>query len=122
MQTRFGYDATNRVTDVTRDVAGIAATDPLGRNRSTGYTPDFDVASATSGSGAQTSFGYAANGGESLTGITSPTGASVSAAYADTGLAQFLPSSGTAQNTCGAPSSRLSEAISRRDSSGRAAP
>ncbi|HET7327156.1 MAG TPA: RHS repeat-associated core domain-containing protein, partial [Nocardioidaceae bacterium] len=79
----------------TAPTGSLRRTDPLGRTRASSYTPDFDTASTTSGSGATTSFGYAANGGESLTGITSPTGASVSAAYANTGPAQFLPSSST---------------------------
>ena len=48
--------------------------DELGRTRQAGYTPFADVSSATDGTGATTSAAYGANGGESLTKVTSPTG------------------------------------------------
>lgn len=84
--TTYTLNADDRVTQ---------AVDPLGRTRSATYTPMHDVASATSGTGGQTSFGYTANSGESLTDVTSPTGVSTSWAYGNTGPAQFLPSGST---------------------------
>lgn len=72
------------------------ATDPTGAVQSATYTPFFDVASATNSSGTAT-FGYdpAVNGGESMTGAASPTGAGSSFAYGNTAPAQYLPSAGT---------------------------
>jgi RHS repeat-associated protein len=73
-----------------------SAADALGRGRSTTYTPFTDVASSTSGTGGVTLFGHdpAVNAGESLTSVTSPTGAKSTAAYANTGAAKYLPSGG----------------------------
>ncbi|WP_410626763.1 RHS repeat-associated core domain-containing protein [Amycolatopsis sp. cmx-8-4] len=71
--------------------------DPLGRGRAKTYTPFTDVATSTSGTGGVTTFGHdpAVNAGESLTGVTAPTGAKATATYANTGAAKYLPSGGT---------------------------
>jgi RHS repeat-associated protein len=71
--------------------------DPLGRTREKTYTPFSDVATSKNGVGGVTTFGHnpAVNGGESLTNVTAPTGATSSASYANTGAAKFLPSGGT---------------------------
>ncbi|WP_198675884.1 RHS repeat-associated core domain-containing protein [Kribbella monticola] len=71
--------------------------DPLGRTRDRTYTPFADVATSTNGVGGVTTFGHNAtvNGGESLTNVTAPTGATSSASYSNTGAAKFLPSGGT---------------------------
>ncbi len=71
------------------------AVDPLGHTRQATYTPFLDVATATNGVSGVSSFGYTANGGESLTNASAPTGASATASYGNTGTAQFLPSGGT---------------------------
>jgi RHS repeat-associated protein len=75
----------------------ISADDPLGRSRSKTYTAFNDVATSTNGVSGVTTYGYnsAVNGGESLTGVTSATGAKSTAAYANTGAAKYLPSGGT---------------------------
>ncbi|MCU1667930.1 MAG: hypothetical protein JWP40_857 [Blastococcus sp.] len=72
------------------------ATDPAGKVRSTTYTPFNDVATATDPAGTTTAaHDSGVNGGESLTGITSPTGAGNSFAYSNSAAAQFQPSSST---------------------------
>jgi RHS repeat-associated protein len=84
------YDLT---TDGKKLVA--KATDPTGNVRSTTYTSFNDVASATNSAGT-TAYAHdsAVNGGESLTGVTGASGATSSFSYGNTGMAQFLPSSG----------------------------
>lgn len=71
-------------------------TDPAGKVRSTTYTPFDDVASATDPAGT-TTYDHASsvNDGESLTGITSPTGAGSSFAYGNSAAAKYSPSSST---------------------------
>ena len=75
------------------------AVDEMGRVQAATYTPNGDIATATSGSGSTagtTTSTYGANSGDSLTSVQSPTGATSSAAYANTGAAtQYLPSSFT---------------------------
>jgi RHS repeat-associated protein len=86
--TTYTIDGTNRVSQ---------AVDPVGHTRSATYTPFTDVATATSGTGGQSTFAHSGtvNNGESLTGTTAPTGATSSLAYTNTGATQFLPSGGT---------------------------
>lgn len=73
------------------------AVDPLGRTRERTYTPFSDVATTKNGVGGTTAFGHdpSVNGGESLTDLASPTGATASISYANTGAAKFLPSGGS---------------------------
>lgn len=72
-----------------------SATDPAGNPRSQTYTPYLDVASATNPAGT-TGAGYTANSGESLTSVTSATGAGSSFAYANTAQAtRYQASSST---------------------------
>jgi RHS repeat-associated protein len=78
-----------------------SATDPTGNTREATYTPFLDVKTSSNSAGT-TTFGYTANGGESLTGITSATGAASSYSYGNTADAtRFQPSEGTdaQQNT-----------------------
>jgi RHS repeat-associated protein len=71
------------------------AVDPAGKERSATYNSFLDVASSSNSSGT-TTFGYDANEGESLTGVTGASGAAASYAYGNTGTkAQYLPSEGT---------------------------
>jgi RHS repeat-associated protein len=90
-RTTYTFDATSKLV--------TAATDAMGRNRAATYTPNADVASATSGTGATAGTStaeYGANNGESATKATAPGGASKSAAYANTAAAtKYLPSSTT---------------------------
>jgi YD repeat-containing protein len=88
LQTDYRLDAGKLVT---------AVVDPLGRMRAKTYTPLGDVATSTDGTGAVTTFGHdpAVNGGESLTSVTSPTGATTTTAYTNPGAAQYLPSGAT---------------------------
>ena len=76
-----------------------AATDAAGRARSRTYTANFATLTDTidSGTGAATTTNtYGANGGESLTASKAPTGATSSAAYANTAAAtKYSPSSTT---------------------------
>ena len=72
-----------------------SATDPDGHQRSASYTTLNNIASTTPAAGGATSYSYGANGGESLTKITSPGGASNSAAYGNSGGSAYLPSSST---------------------------
>ena len=80
-----------------------AATDPMGRARAATYTVNADVATATSGTGATagtSTAAYGANNGESRTQTTSPGGASTSAAYTNTAVAnKYLPSPTTELGT-----------------------
>lgn len=84
--TTYTLDANERVTQ---------AVDPLGRTRSRTYTPLADVASATSPGGGIATATYGANSGESLTKLTSPTGASASLSYTGTGTNAYLPTGGS---------------------------
>jgi YD repeat-containing protein len=70
------------------------ATDPQGNSRSAGYTPFGDVNSSTNAAGGNTAFSYPSgtNGGESLTSIANPGGATESAMYGSS-TAPYLPSS-----------------------------
>ena len=70
-----------------------SATDPDGHQRSASYTTLNNIASTTPAAGGATSYSYGANSGESLTKITSPGGASNSAAYGNSGKSAYLPSS-----------------------------
>lgn len=73
--------------------------DEMGRSRGATYTPNGDGATATQGTGggaSTTTATYGANGGDSLTSLQSPTGATISAAYANTAAStKYLPSSTT---------------------------
>jgi RHS repeat-associated protein len=71
------------------------ALDPLGNSRSKTYTPFNDVASSTDAAGQTTNTAHGANSGESLTGITSPTGVGNSFAYANSAAAKYSPSQST---------------------------
>lgn len=75
------------------------AIDEMGRQRAATYTGNGDVATATSGTGATAGTAtatYGANGGDSRTAVQSPTGATQSAAYANTAAStKYLPSSST---------------------------
>ncbi|WP_158544489.1 RHS repeat domain-containing protein [Blastococcus sp. TBT05-19] len=75
------------------------AVDPAGKERSATYNNGLDLTSSSNSSGT-TTFGYNANDGESLTGITGASGAGASYAYGNTGTkAQYQPSGCTdAQN------------------------
>ena len=87
--TSYTLDASDRVTSVL---------DPDGNTRSRSYTADFDAASSTigTGTGASTSTAtYGANGGESMTGASSPTGAGSTLAYGNSGAGKYSPSGGT---------------------------
>ncbi len=71
------------------------AVDPAGKPRSAQYNSFLDVTSSSNSSGT-TTFGYNANEGESLTGITGAAGAESSYAYGNTGAsAQYLTSEST---------------------------
>src|SRR5215467_8235463 len=91
--TTYTLDSQKRVTKVT---------DPAGNNRSVSYTPFNDVATYTNAVGGKFTNTYpsSVNGGESLTNVASPMGASVSFAYANLATtsnptANFQPSSST---------------------------
>lgn len=88
------YDLT---ADNTARVSTV--TDAQGHTRSKTYTANFDTATNTQGSGsgaATTTNSFTANDGESLTGTVSPSGASSSALYENTGASsKYAPSSGT---------------------------
>ena len=75
------------------------STDEMNRKKSATYTPNGDTASTTTGTGATagTATGtYGANGGDSLTSLAGPGGATSSAAYGNTAAAtKYLPSSST---------------------------
>ncbi|MEN0083186.1 MAG: RHS repeat-associated core domain-containing protein [Leifsonia sp.] len=86
----YTIDSTQRVT---------SAIDEQNRQRSKTYTPNYDTASFTSGTGTTagtTTNTYGANSGQSLTKSQSPGGAADQAAYGNTAPAtQYLPSSTT---------------------------
>lgn len=88
--TTYTLDGTQRVT---------TTVDAAGRIRSRTYTPMFDTATATRGTGgtASTTMNtWGANSGQSLTNTTSPSGSSQSLSYATTsGPAQYNPTSFT---------------------------
>jgi RHS repeat-associated protein len=88
--TTYTVNADKRVSDTT---------DPAGNTRSRTYTFFFDVATTTSAEGGTITNTYGANGGESPTQSTAPTGATGSLAYANpvtpaNPTANFQPSSG----------------------------
>lgn len=89
--------ATYTIDPATKLATGV--TDAAGRVRAATYTPNQDVATSTSGSGTgsgTTTATYGTNNGQSATSVQSPTGATNSAAYANTAPAtQYLPSSMT---------------------------
>jgi RHS repeat-associated protein len=83
--TSYTLDATDRVA---------GAVDPLGRSRQATYTPFADVASTTSPAGHVTSTTHTDNSGESLNGVTSPTGATVTIGYGNPAT-PYLPANAT---------------------------
>ncbi|SNT49359.1 RHS repeat-associated core domain-containing protein [Asanoa hainanensis] len=88
-RSTFTINADKRVTN---------AVDPEGKRRSKSYTPYFDVATATNGTGGLTTNAYGANGGQSLTTSTGPTGFDTSYTYANAATpsnptANYQPSS-----------------------------
>lgn len=83
--TTYTLNADKRVTSVT---------DAIGRSRSHTYTPFFDVASASNGSGGTASATYGANSGSSLTKATSAYGSSNSWTYG-TGANAYSPTGST---------------------------
>ncbi|WP_152683414.1 RHS repeat-associated core domain-containing protein [Kocuria sp. SM24M-10] len=89
-RTTYTLNASQRVT---------AATDAMGRAVSKTYTPDFDTATATQGSGATagtTTNTFGANDGESLTKSASPGGAAGQAKYDNTAAnTKYLATSAT---------------------------
>lgn len=86
--TTYTVDSSQRVT---------VAVDPLNRTRAATYTSLDDVATATTGAGGTTTFSHSSSvdAGESLTGVTAPTGATATLTYGNTGASAFLPSGGT---------------------------
>jgi RHS repeat-associated protein len=100
-------DATKRVSDVSHttytvdDDKRITKTvDPDGHERSKTYTPYHDVASSTDALGKTNTSTYGANGGQSMTASSSPTGSGASASYANAATptnptGNFQPSSST---------------------------
>lgn len=100
-------DLTKRVSDVAHttytvnDDKRITKTvDPAGEERKKEYTPYHDVASSTDALGKETTNTYGANGGQSQTATSSPTGAGASAAYGNAATptnptGNFQPSSTT---------------------------
>jgi len=88
--TTYTLDSTQRVTNVV---------DAAGRTQSRTYTPNFDTASSTSGTGSgasTTTNTFGANNGESPTKIASPAGASNSVSYPSAaGPNQYLPTGST---------------------------
>lgn len=82
----YTLDATDRPT---------GSTNELGYASGASYTPFYDVKSATDGNNATSSATYGANGGQSLTDVTSPTGATASLGYTNPGATAYIPSSGT---------------------------
>lgn len=118
--TRFAYpDASTRFvaqgnTDQASAVAAVphityainsstnlvnASTDEMGRQQAATYTPNGDVATATNGAGATagtTTGTYGANGGDSMTSLKAPGGATQTATYGNTAAATaYLASSST---------------------------
>lgn len=89
-RTTYTLNAGDRVTKVT---------DPMGRQRSKTYTPDFDTASSTSGAGTTagtTTNTFGANNGQSVTKSTSAGGASGQATYENTAAnTKYLANSAT---------------------------
>lgn len=80
-----------------------SATDPNGHARSATYTTLGQLKSSTPAAGGTTSFGHdpTVNGGESLTAVATPGGATESAQYNNTGATAYLPTTTTddASNT-----------------------
>ena len=70
--TTYTLNSDDRVTNVT---------DAIGRSRSASYTPFFDIASASNGSGGTATATYGANAGSSMTKATNAYGASNSWTY-----------------------------------------
>lgn len=83
--TTYTLNGDDRVTSVT---------DTLGRSRAATYTPFFDVASASNGSGGTATATYGANAGSSMTKATNAYGASNSWTYG-TGDNAYSPVSST---------------------------
>jgi RHS repeat-associated protein len=86
--------------DLNSDKRVLKVTDPAGNTQSKTYNFFFDVATSTNAEGGVTTNTFGFNAGESLTTSASPTGASVSLAYANPATptnptANFEPSSGT---------------------------
>ncbi|WP_155855924.1 RHS repeat domain-containing protein [Cellulomonas sp. URHD0024] len=77
-----------------------SAQDAQGRSRSATFTANFDPLTTTQGASATTTYTYGANGGESLTGQTAPTGSARGWGYSAT--PRYLPTSSTVDG--GAPS------------------
>jgi RHS repeat-associated protein len=73
------------------------AQDPVGNIRSASYTPFGDVKTSTNAAGGTTTFSYPStvNGGESLTQIATPGGATETIGYGNSGANAYLPSSPT---------------------------
>ncbi|MBY3555697.1 hypothetical protein HGI15_20200, partial [Modestobacter lapidis] len=95
-------DPNNHVTTYRGDAFGkiIEAKDPLGHVRATTYSPNNDVLTAVDAMPAANTTTYSyngADGGFTPTGVTTPTGASATAGYPDsgTGPQRYLPDSGT---------------------------
>ena len=90
-------DHSTYTIDTNKLVTGV--TDEMGRVRAKTYTPNFDTATTTSGTGGTagtTTATYGANSGQSVTKVQAPGGAASQAAYANTApSSQYLPSSTT---------------------------
>ncbi|MEW2426430.1 RHS repeat-associated core domain-containing protein [Micromonospora sp. NPDC047644] len=85
---------------VNADKRVTSLVDPDGKVRNFSYTPNLDLASTQSGTGATTTTSYEANGGLSPTQVVTPTGAKASLAYVNVATptnptANFQPSSGS---------------------------
>ncbi|MDG4823232.1 RHS repeat-associated core domain-containing protein [Asanoa sp. WMMD1127] len=89
-RSTFTVNSDKRVTE---------AVDPAGKTRKTSYTPFFDVATATNGTGGITTNTYGANGQQSMTSSAAPAGATATYTYANAATptnptAAYQPSSG----------------------------
>ncbi len=73
-QTTYTYDAMGRVTQVV---------DAAGHSQAATYNPDSNVLTYTDAASKVTNYTYGANGGESMTQMQLPTGATAKLAYAD---------------------------------------
>jgi RHS repeat-associated protein len=72
-----------------------SVTDPAGNTTATTYSSQLDVATTVDPTGHTVTAEHAANNGESLTSVTSPTGATDTLSYGNAGTAQFEQSSTT---------------------------
>jgi RHS repeat-associated protein len=116
--TRLSYPSSTQTlvadptTDQSQDVSAVphttytldsatylvtSAQDPVGNTRSASYTPLGDVASSTNAAGGTTTFSYPGtlNGGESLSTLVTPGGATESISYGTSGANAYLPTSPT---------------------------